>query len=220
MSRCPNCGAQGGGPAGCGSCGLGRNPNVGRHINTGNSHGGYNRGSGGGSSCFPGDAQVLTSRGTRRLDSLKAGDEALSLDADGNVVSASIKRATSHRAEPVVRVVSSDAGLSFQVTRWHPVMTERGWVRAKDLREGDVLTHVQATGILVKHVVRAIEPVNGLVPVFNLVVDGDHTYLVHGCVAHSFVHFRRLRCWLSRAMRAISAPADNATAAGEHAQEA
>ncbi len=32
---CPNCGAPGGGPSGCGSCGLGKNPNVGRAFNAG-----------------------------------------------------------------------------------------------------------------------------------------------------------------------------------------
>ena len=195
---CPNCGAQGGGPAGCDSCGLGRDPNVGRHINAGQDQIEQRQRSSN-RDCFPGDANVRTPAGERRIDSIRKGDSVLGVTATGTVVSTTVKRICSHDgAHQLLRVVSSKPELSFYVTKRHPIQTTRGWLRVRDVRPGDVLSYVDSGGNVLTHTVQCVELTSRYEPVYNLTVDGDHTFIVHGCIAHSFVYFRILRCCLDR----------------------
>lgn len=147
---------------------------------------------------------VLTPRGQRRIDSLRPGSLVLSLDVNGNVVSARVTRTVIHkRPHPILHVVSSNSELSFFATKRHPVQTHRGWVRIKDLRPGDVLSSVSEDGSVFEHEVLRIDRSDRFEAVYNLVVDGDHTFIVHGCVAHSFVYLRRLRTLLCKIGRLV-----------------
>jgi len=205
---CPNCGAPGGGLSGCGSCGLGRDPNVGGAFNAGQDQIRQNiadeKRRNSNKDCFPGDAKVLTPCGQRRLDSIKKGDLVLSIDAAGDIVTATVKRIISHHAHPILQVVSQNPELSFCATKRHPVQTHRGWVRIKDLCAGDMLSHVAKDGEFIKHKVHCVVQTKRVEPVYNIVVDGNHTYIVHGCIAHSFVYFRELRCWMSYLLKRIN----------------
>jgi hypothetical protein len=238
MSKCPICGAPGGGPAGCGSCGLGTNPSVGRSLQAGQDawrraqeqdrrrqeqdrrriqsnqdawrktreqerqRQEQNRRRNE-STCFPGSSLVMTPDGNRRLDSIRAGDYVLTVMRDGCIATAAVSRSRSHAPHPVLKVVSTAPSLSFAVTGQHPVQTARGWIRAKCLRPGDVLTYVSETRLLCYHTVERVEPSDMWEPVYNLYIDGEHTYVVQGCVAHCFTHFRVVRCLGSRLIRFV-----------------
>ena len=101
--------------------------------------------------CFPGDAMILTPFGQVRLDELSKGDKVLSFTLAGNVVPVTIKRKVSHRAHPILKIVSENPDLSFFATKRHPVHTDRGWIRIKDLKKGDRLAHVNAKRQLIEH---------------------------------------------------------------------
>ncbi len=167
----------------------------------------YNAGGGGTGvrDCFPGEAMVLTPDGQKRIDSLGVGKIVLSLDTNSRLVPAKITRMVSHRRpHPILRVVSVHEDLSFFATKRHPVRTQRGWVRIKSLQPGDVLSYVTEKGEVRSHEVARVEKTERVEPVYNLIVDGDHTFLVQGCVAHSFVYFRRLRTFLNRSWRQLA----------------
>jgi hypothetical protein len=198
---CPNCGAQGGGPTGCTSCGLGRDPKVGRHINTGPRPNSSQRPSK--RDCFPGDARVLTPAGYRRLDSVRKGDAVISWNSSGRLVAATVLRSVRHHAHALLRVESESPELSFWATKRHPVASSRGWTRVRDLRPGDVLQHIGADGRPSQHRVQAVVPSDRVEAVFNIIVDGNHTFIVHGCVAHSFVYLRGLRCAIHAGARCL-----------------
>lgn len=169
----------------------------------------YSSGGGGGTGvrdCFPGDALVWTPGGAVRMDSVAVGQIVLGLDSSGCVVPTEVVRVVRHRRpHPILQVVSSQEELSFFATKRHPVRTLRGWVRVKGLRPGDKLSYVNEGGEVRCHEVLGVEATERSEPVFNLVVDGDNTFLVKGCVAHSFVYFRRLRTLLSWAKRLLLA---------------
>jgi hypothetical protein len=203
---CPNCGAPGGGPAGCGSCGLGKDPNVGGAFNAGQDELRRQQNSKNDNGCFPGDSLILTPAGYKALSSLKKGDVVSSMDSNGNIVPVNIKRFDSHRPHHLVSVKSNVHGLSFRATKLHPVQTTRGWVPVKDLKVGDELVYVTDSGQQETHTVENVCFTDEFVPVYNLTVDGDHTFIVKGCVAHSFVSFRAFRCMLSKLLNVASYP--------------
>lgn len=202
---CPNCGAPGGGPSGCVSCGLGRDPNVGGAFNAGQDRLReqeqlLNKGEKG---CFPGDTKVLTLTGYRNISELKKGDYVLSLDSSGKVKLANIKRFDAHKPHRLVEIVSDTKDLSFRATRLHPVQTARGWVAIQNLKIGDELYYATQFGERKKHKVKNIVFTHHYQNVYNIVVDGDHTYILNGCIAHSFVSFRALRCFISKLIATV-----------------
>lgn len=202
---CPNCGAPGGGPAGCGSCGLGKDPNVGRAFNAGQDQlEKQQKIKKKDNGCFPGVSLILTPSGYKALSSLKKGDIVLSLDSTGNLETVNIKRIATHRPHRLVSVQSSIKGFSFKATKLHPVQTGRGWVPVKNLKAGDELTYVTDSSQIKTHTVKKVTYTDEFKPVYNLVVGGDHTFIVKGCVAHSFVSLRELRCILSILAKTLS----------------
>ncbi len=210
-NKCPNCGTPGGGESGCSACGLGPDPNVGNHIEAGQDQirirqEQERRQRESVTDCFPGDALVLTPRGYIRIDEVRKGDSVLSPDEEGILRPTHVNRIVSHRSHAVLKVVSQTQGLSFGATKRHPVETARGWVRIRDLKPGDSLTHIENNGSRVMHKVQRVEETRRVEPVYNIIVGGNHTYIVRGCVAHSFVYFRALRMLLSRIRRVVAMP--------------
>jgi hypothetical protein len=197
---CPACGGSGNPSvagersSGCMSCG-------GKGWVTDNS----SDSGGGRTDCFPGDALVLTPSGYRRIDQLVTGTRIIGVDSSGTATEAVVKRHVPHRPHPILQVRSTIPGLSFFATKRHPVLTERGWVRISQLRPGDLVHHLSNNGRIVTHAVESVVKTERIEPVYNIVVDGEHTFAVQGCIAHSFVHFRLLRCLLSKLSR-IPAP--------------
>jgi|GEM_PF-3741883 len=212
---CPNCGAPGGGPSGCGSCGLGKDPNVGGAFNAGQDQLREQQNSNRDNGCFPGDSLILTPYGYKTLVSLKKGDIILGISSEGNTVETSIKRVDSHKPHRLISVHSEAKGYTFRATKKHPVKTHRGWVPVKDLRIGDELVYVSEGSRVETHKVQNISQVKGAEPVYNLVVDGDHTFVVKGCLAHSFVSFRALRCFLSKFLNIIVCPLHHTDASAQ-----
>ena len=203
---CPNCGAPGGGPSGCGSCGLGKDPNVGGAFDAGQDELRQQQNSQKDNGCFPGDSLVLTPFGYKILSELRKGDIVCSLDDAGQITPVNIKRLHSHRPHRLVSVKSSVSGLSFKVTKLHPVQTTKGWVPVNKLKVGVELIYVTDNAVQKTHTIESIDYTEDVEPVYNLIVDGNHTFIVKGCVAHCFVSFRKFRCLLSKYVNAVRYP--------------
>ncbi len=69
---------------------------------------------------------------------------------------------------------------TLQVTREHPIHTERGWIEAGDLIQGDILT-----GLSGRVPVTSIESGSELSHVYNLSVFPTRTYFAGGVLVHN-----------------------------------
>ncbi len=124
-------------------------------------------------SCFTADTPVWSEYGPRPIASLRVGDRVLSKDVEsGELTYRSIVRTTYRETErPLTRLTL--AGEPITATGGHLFwVSGTGWVRARDLKPGQLVHTVTGT---VR--VDAVEEVP-TEPTFNLVVDGFHTYFV------------------------------------------
>jgi hypothetical protein len=199
---CPNCGAPGGGASGCGSCGLGIRSNVGTGISANQdnlyrkeqeqkrSSGGGGGGSGG---CFAGDTRIFTPSGAKPISAIDKGEVVLSIDSRNNLIPVNVRKVKFFGEQIVYRLKMEDSETLISVTGSHPVQTLRGWLRVKDISFGDELISVQSSGKISYSKFVDVTTSNERIGVYNLYVDGTHTFIADGIVAHSFVHFRHLR---------------------------
>lgn len=147
-------------------------------------------GGGGGGGCFPGDVNVLTPRGLKKIASLKKGDLILSYSSKCSGPGLSARRVTkllSHAAQSIETVHFSE-GQPLRTTRNHTLLTTRGWLRIDKLKKGD--TVIKSDGSTRRVEERSS---NHLEPVYNLHTAGEHNFVVEGCVVHNFSRFRLLR---------------------------
>lgn len=123
-------------------------------------------------SCFVAGTPVWTERGAIPIEQLRVGDMALSKDAEtGEVAYRPIIRTTIRDPRPLVTV---DFGTEqITATEGHPFwVSGKGWVKARELSNGHKI-HTPTGTITVEKVT----PTNAE-KVYNLVVDGFHTYFV------------------------------------------
>jgi hypothetical protein len=95
------------------------------------------------------------------------------------------------------------------VTPSHSFLSARGWLRADQLREGDMLALHQTSGNEM-HSVSSVTSSGFADSVYNLITSEEHTFIVDGLVVHNFSYLRSLRTWLHRmtADRRWSVPAE------------
>lgn len=198
---CPNCGAQGGGLAGCGGCGLGRDPDVGRGTwNTGQSQHYENRTtSGRGGGCFPATARVRTPQGWQEMGAITVGDTVLSYDARSGLTRArTVTKKLEHSPRTLWSIELSLSTSPILTTKTHRFLTQRGWIQGGKLRQGDQVVMVNQAFATEAHEVRSVRMLPQQERVYNLYTAGEHTYLVEGCVVHNFSVLRSLRTWWHR----------------------
>ncbi len=146
-------------------------------------------------SCFPGYVLVDTPRGWRFISGIKVGDLVYSWNGSEKVAR-HVTAVKHHRANPIWMVRLED-GHVVQTTSDHKLLTQYGWVKAKDLNS---LYKLDRTNQL-SDVVDSFES-SGASPMYNLYTAGEHNYIVDGnVVAHNFVNFRKLRTFWHRMFR-------------------
>jgi Rad3-related DNA helicase len=149
-----------------------------------------------GDECFPAGTLV----GGRCIESIQVGELVASFDeASGRLVDRRVMRRFVSRPRSMVRV--SVGGKTIPCTSGHPFLTNRGWVPAISLRFGDLVRSRRVEpsfaapifGIEWVDGVEVLEPscdgtFGGVCPdglVYNLEVEGTHTYTVEGLVVHN-----------------------------------
>ena len=156
--------------------------------------------------CFPEYVPVFTPRGWIEIGDIRRGDFVLSVKSPSLLQPVRVTRKVVHRL-PSIRtysIISDVSSLSFHGTASHPVRTKQGWKRIGALNIGDKIFGVDFNGNLREHTVREKNPVDDAVAVHNLIVDGNHTFIPQGCLAHSFVNLRTLREILNRTMNGVN----------------
>jgi intein/homing endonuclease len=150
------------------------------------------RGTGGNTSCFLGSTPILTPEGWRPISDLKKGDRIISYDKPtGTTAIRHIKEQRRHKSAKIWEVFLTQCNEPICTTRIHSFLTNSGWKRASQLKSGDILATVGgSTGV-----VSSIVETDRFEPVFNLITEGEHTFVAQGCVVHNFTYFRTLRVW-------------------------
>ena len=134
----------------------------------------------GGGGCFLGDTLVRTPSGNQRIDTLSQGDLVISFDDCGNFYEATVLKVHVHENEPVVRYLLW-GGTHLDATPNHWVLNQfNAFVAIGTLGEDDCL--VDENGHLRPIVSRAALPLG---TVYNLTVEGHHTFLAGGIRVHN-----------------------------------
>ena len=148
-------------------------------------------GAGEGSACFSGETLVATESGERPIEDIKVGEKVWSKDADGGDLELrSVERRyiTPNQDLIDLEIVADDGRDEvFRATATHRFWVDgAGWTVAGDLKAGDVVELRSGK----QAVFERAEKERGKTTVYNLEVDGTHTYFVgdsgvwvhNGCV--------------------------------------
>lgn len=144
--------------------------------------------------CFPAGTPV----GSRRIEDLRVGDVVPSWDeGTGRLVHRRVVRTFRSRPSALVRVTTA-TGRVLVCTPGHPFATQHGWVPAGDLTTSDHVLEARGVRTSFARVdrVEVLEPdgdgrFGGLCPdghVYNIEVEGTHTYVAGGVVVHNCHH--------------------------------
>jgi Pretoxin HINT domain len=145
--------------------------------------------------CFVGSTPILTPEGWRPISDLSEGDKVISYDQSTDITTIRcIERRKDHKPAIIWEVHLMQREEPICTTKSHSFLTNRGWQRTNQLRTGDIMITVggdEATVVSVGKTSRAE-------PVFNLITEGEHTYIAQGCVAHNFTYLRNIRVLWSK----------------------
>jgi Pretoxin HINT domain len=143
--------------------------------------------------CFIGATPVLTADGWRPISELRVGERVISYDrSTGTTRIRHVKKHSRFPAARIWEIYLANRTEPIGTTRIHCFLTNRGWKQTKQLVPGDILT----TSGQQEAVVSSIVETSRIEPVYSLLTDVEHTYIVHGCVVHNFTYLRSLRIWL------------------------
>jgi hypothetical protein len=138
-------------------------------------------GSGGdsGGTCFLAGTMIETPTGRKPIEKINIGDIVISFDGE------SLARSQDPVIDTIKRVargyfIIKIGNQYMNVTAEHPIRTINGWTKAGELTVGDVVHCFESTAS-----VSSIEYVETLVVVYNLTVDGNHTYYANGIAVHN-----------------------------------
>lgn len=154
-------------------------------------------GGGGHGSCFPAGTHVCTPNGSTPIENINRGDYVMAVDAFGTTLIRRVTKLNSYGARPVSKITFDDTTW-VSVTDHHTVKTQRGWMRVRDLRTGDGLVSALDGKLPAFRKIGKIERGASIESVYNIVVEGECTFVAGGIVAHSFTSFRVIRSAIYR----------------------
>ncbi|WP_220452003.1 polymorphic toxin-type HINT domain-containing protein [Propionibacterium australiense] len=136
--------------------------------------------------CFVADTPVLMADGTSKpIQDVQVGDEVVAYDPDTDTACARTVTNTFVHEQVETLVVRLEDGGSVETTAGHPFWTrDRGWTPAGHLKPGDQLHTPDGTWATVT----SVEATGHTRTVYNLEVDGLHTYHVRAGDTWTTVH--------------------------------
>lgn len=122
--------------------------------------------------CLVAGTKVLTHRGKRDIETIRTGDLVLTRSIDtGALFWKPVIRATTRPAEPIKHIETSDDQL--RCTKGHLFwVSGKGWVKARDLKPGDVLHGAKEPTVIHRITDSPAQPT------FNLIVADNSNYFV------------------------------------------
>lgn len=137
--------------------------------------------------CFEATTPVTLADGTRRrIAEVAIGDIVLSYDEAANRLVHAAVTGVHEGAPDLMLTVSLDDDARIEVTSMHKLYAAEGWRAAGDLHVGDTLWSATPDGsALMQRRVTAIARALPRGPVYDLSIEGVHTYFAGGVLAHN-----------------------------------
>ncbi len=145
--------------------------------------------------CFPSETRILTSQRWKKIVDINNGDEVLSMNKNGILVSNKVIQVLSFKPRKLFEVQTEFSDFKFCATKNHSIRTGRGWVKVNDLQSTDTIVYHgrdKSSNKEVAYKVRDIVDSGRVEPVYNLIVENDFNFIAEGCLAHSFSKYRML----------------------------
>ena len=145
--------------------------------------------------CFVGDTRIFTPSGVRKIKDFRPGDLVWSWNLEKKQrVARRVQALKSYEPFSVVCITFKCGELINRIisTHNHPFLTQTGWRAGGKLRSGNILLYIDSQGDAVNADIQSVANA-GREEVYNLRTEGEHNFIVDGCVAHNFVWFRSVR---------------------------
>jgi hypothetical protein len=126
--------------------------------------------------CFIAGTKVATDEGLVNIEEIEVGDRVYATDPEnGETALKVVKQTYINVTATLVHIDIQDEKITTTPT--HPFyVIGRGWVAAKHLREGDRLLSLNGESVYIEKV--SIENLDEAIKVYNLEIEGFHTYHV------------------------------------------
>ncbi|MEW6305278.1 MAG: polymorphic toxin-type HINT domain-containing protein [Verrucomicrobiota bacterium] len=132
--------------------------------------------------CFPAGTMIDTPAGRMPIESLSPGSPVIGIDADGAASTNVVKSLFATRSR--LLVLTTDAG-TLRTTTEHPIRMPGGGFRAAaELSAGESVCIYRQTTLETALVITVVQE-EAEQTVFNLKVDGPHTFVADGFVVHN-----------------------------------
>jgi hypothetical protein len=154
--------------------------------------GGGSSSGGGGSGCFASGTLVKTIAGPKDIATLNKGDLVITFDPHCNMEVVRPILKVAHKRNIICEITFAD-GKTLRTTATHSLSVGRVWKKVSQLKAGDCLTCLSATGLIESNAIASISRSSGMEDVHNLVVEGNFTFIAGDVLAHSFTHCRAAR---------------------------
>ena len=135
-------------------------------------------------SCFVAGTLIVTESGDKPIEEIEIGDKVYSQDVEtGEKVYKEVKNVFINEADTIVHLKVN--GEEIDTTESHPFWVEEGWVSARDLNIGDIVTLANGEKAEITDV--TVEKLDNPVKVYNFEVEDYHTYFVSevGVLVHN-----------------------------------
>lgn len=132
--------------------------------------------------CFLPGTLVQTPHGRMPIEEIKIGDAVYSFSENGTV---SVSEVTAkYVAERDSYYIIAAGEYEVNATAEHPFHTPNGYKEASSLAAGDAV-FIYQNGSLSEKTITLVLRVNASVTVYNLQVDGEHTFFANGFAVHN-----------------------------------
>jgi RHS repeat-associated protein len=138
--------------------------------------------------CFAAGTLVVTENGTKRIEEMQIGDKVWSYNekTGKSEINTALDAFLSGYTDKIVEIKAG--GELIEATEDHPFYIDNSWVKAKDLKEGTILTTKDGMKIKIDSV--KVVKKGEKIPVYNITVDIAHTYYV----TNSKILVHNLKC--------------------------
>ncbi len=138
--------------------------------------------------CLTGDIMVCTTDGEKRIDQLvgKTGTVVCIDPQNERATTARFFDVRQTGVEPIFEIELED-GRVLRASGEHPILTQRGWVRAQDILESDAILDVCVGFARVRRIRKTAAE-----PVYNMEVERFHNFAVNGgLIVHNCIDSAR-----------------------------
>lgn len=143
--------------------------------------------------CFPAGTLIETSAGSIDIACVTNTDHVLAFDPMQNALrSRRVIAVRKYQKRRIWQITLANEN-QIRVTSVHSFLVAGGWKQTRKLIVGDLVSCIDELGNMSTHTVAKVEATSEIEDVFNLIVDGDFSFVASGAIVHSFTYCRRLR---------------------------